>query len=267
MKRVAVHRAWAPSEAQWSAWVKPVLFASLPEDLEPEALGPMPSWLRPDWLAPLSAATAAIESTIAEHPYRGALHLDDLVLVIDLPGQTSTLAGVGVVDHGFRPVPLYNAVPSEQAIVDLRPMMAVLANGAARVLTTRPSAPPAFLLDANRMAAGQAAPPGSFDNRSVCWVSDFPSSDTLWNAGIRRALLIHEHEARPAADLEPTLLAWQRRGIQLWSKRTDETAGAAPFVLRRRSWLRRLAHAWHRLSLHPRSDLAYGMIVPDVSSS
>jgi hypothetical protein len=260
VNREDAHRAWAPVGEPWSAWVKPVLFASLAEEVTPAPLTPAPPWLRKSAIEPLAQASPVAADPRA-HPYRADQGLRDTALVIDLPGEAGTLAGVAFVAYGFRPIPLYNAVPGPGALVDLRPIMRVLVDGTQRVAAVPPGAPPAFLLDADRMRLGHAVVPGSFDNRSICRESDFPSAETLLQAQIRRALLIRETTARPAVDLASVLFAWQKRGIALWRLGIADTTPAAPFKLGRPFWLRRLAHDVRSFFLSQREDKTFGMFV------
>jgi hypothetical protein len=146
----------------------------------------------------------------------------------------------------------------DTAIVDVRSIIAALAEHAERVRDVPHGAPPAFLLDADRMGEGRAVVPGLFDNRSVCAASDFPSEDTLWQAGIRRAVVICN---AIASDLEPVLFDWQRRGITLWRARGDDDAPAAPWMLARRGWIPRVVSSLRRSMLRPRADGAYGTLV------
>ena len=110
----------------------------------------------------------------------------DVAIVIDLPGASGAMLGVRLVDFGFRPVPLYNALSPSivmqgvAGLVDVEPIVDVLVEGADTVARARPDACPAFLLDANRAGGDRAPAPGRFDNRSMCWESDFPSPDTLF---------------------------------------------------------------------------------------
>jgi hypothetical protein len=182
--------------------------------------------------------------------------------VIDLPGEASARVGVGFVECGFRPVPLYNAVPAALGVVNLYPIMAALCDGAERVAAAPSGAPPAFLLDADRMSGGRLVTPGAFDNRSMCRESDFPSARTLSEAGIRRVLLIRTTDERPADDLEEILVSWQRRGMALWRKRAEATSAAAPFTLKRRGLLAQFVEEIRRSSLHRRPDDAFGRLVP-----
>jgi hypothetical protein len=260
VKREEVHRSWAPEEGPWSAWVKPVLFAHLDEEVAPQPLAPPPSWLRRGVIAPLIDAGPRGDDPHA-HPYRGEARLRDTALVIDLPGDVGAAVGIALVDFGFRPIPLYNAIPAPDALINLQSVMRLLVDAAARVATVAPAAPPAFLLDANRARFGDSVRPGVFDNRSICHDSDFPSPQTLSKGGICRALVIQETSDRPGFDLESVLFSWQRHGIALWRKQTNVETPAAPFVLRRRSWLSRLIHDVRSEFLPQRADRTYGRLV------
>jgi hypothetical protein len=245
VKREDVHRAWAPDGEPWSRWVKPVLFANLHDNVEADSLPPSPEWLRPQVIEPLRDASSP-EDAVKRDPYREDAHWSDAAIVIDLPGEESALVGIALVEHGFRPIPLYNALPAEGALIDLRPTMRRLVDGAERVATAAIGARPAFLLDAHRAQFGHALGPGTFDNRSVCFESDFPSANLMLQAGIRRVLLIQQDEHRPDIDIESVLFTWQHGGLQLWRKATRTPMAAAPFVLQRRSWLARAAHYLRR---------------------
>lgn len=257
MNREDVHACWAPADGEWSNWVKPVLFACMDEHIEPRPRLEKLDWLKRDVITPLAAARR--KGSVVKR-------LEDVAVVIDVPGEMGAWIGVGLVDYGFRPIPLYNAVQWDECIVDLQPIINVLVDAAGHVSTAPPSGPPVFLLDGQRMSGGDRIKPGVFDNRSVCHQSDFPSVEVLWQKGIRRALLIQEKDDRPAPDLEPILLGWQRRGIALWRKVTGDSKAAAPFTVELRPWLLRIVHAARRSLLRRGSDDAYGMFVPEPGS-
>jgi hypothetical protein len=223
------------------------------QDVEAQPLFYSADWFRPDVVEPLLGTAGTDEPR----------QLDDTALVIDLPGEMGALIAVAAVPYGFRPIPLYNAVQEQASIVNLQPIIDVLVDAAQRVATASTSAPPAFMLDARRMSGGHLIGPGAFDNRSCCSESDFPSADTLWRAGIRRAVLIQGGNERPAVDLEPILLGWQRRGIVLWRKVTHHTRPAALLSLQARPWPARLLHALRRSLLRRRSDGSYGVLLPE----
>lgn len=256
MSTIDIHRAWAPADATWSPWVKPVLFASLDRDLGDLGMAPAaPEWLGPELVTPL-------EETLPRpvDPYREDRSLDDVALVIDLPGASGIELGVALARRGFRPIPLYNALPSRVAIVDVLPMMRVLLRSADEVAAVPRSAPPAFLLDADRMGKGRRLAPGLFDNRSICRISDFPSAARLREAGIRRGVLVTEALEE---DLEEVALAWQAGGLEVWTKRPSERAVAAPAVLHR-PWIgRRLWKLAFPLLFPVDASGAYGRLIDE----
>src|SRR3954452_24194 len=174
MTREEMFDAWAPAGGPWSDWAKPVLFAHWPRPLpaDPEAPPADLSWVPP------AAGRAA--------------------LVIDLPGAAGVHLGLALAAAGYRPVPLYNAVPPPAegdpgaSVVVVEPVLAALARGADRLRASPPPAdappalpppraapPPAFLLDADRQTARRDLAPGEFDNRSVVFPTDVPSAVRL----------------------------------------------------------------------------------------
>jgi hypothetical protein len=210
--------AWAPRDSPWSPWVKPVLFAHAAGPLlGDEQLPPAPSL---DWLG----------------------NADGTVLVIDLNGPVSVAAGLALAARGFRPVPLFNAVPGPpvaRAKVDVWPIVRALAS-AAPLLLQAPlpaAAPPAFLLDATRR--GAAAREGAdFDNRSVSFPTDFPSGNLLRSRGFTRAVLVQAEDASPQPDLAHTLRRWQEAGIAIEVKALTLDGPPVPTQVQTPSWAR-----------------------------
>jgi hypothetical protein len=256
MKKGEIHALWAPLDVPWAPWVKPVLFAALDEESAPGPLGPLPTWLEATVIAPLQRDSR--EARREPAPYRRSPALDDVAIVIDLPGAEGALVGVALAHHGFRPIPLYNAMIGPCPVVDLKPVMAVLINAALDLATLPLGAPPAFLLDADRMGRGRPREIGYYDNRSVCMPGDFPSASTLKSAGIRRAALIQSGGERPAVDLAETLCAWQEAGIALLVARADTASPASLCTLARPSWLRRFLHDFTSMGLLSNASGVFG---------
>ena len=194
MTREEIFAIWAPADALWSPWVKPVLFAHLNERREEDqtAAPPIPGW-----------PERADEGT---------------AIVVDLPGATSVAVGLVLAERGYRPVPLFNAVPGSivAARVEVWPIVHEISRGTSRlaVMQLAPGAPPAFLLDAGRRGGVRTGLEMEFDNRSVSFPTDFPSARFLRDHGIVRAVLLHQSTA-PQPDLAHTLREWQRSGIAL----------------------------------------------------
>ena len=107
-------------------------------------------------------------------------------------------------------------------------------------------APPAFLLDAHRRGVPRPlfAPAITFENRSVCFTSDFPSAMFLKEAGIAWVLLIQNHRLNPQPDLAEVLQSWKDGGLLIDAVRLDEAFRFVECPIRPKSALGR---AWRHL--------------------
>jgi hypothetical protein len=165
-----------------------------------------------------------------------------------------------LASRGYRPVPLYNAVPGPVGIltpgalggsvslVDVHGIADALWHGAEHLRQTSlaDDAPPAFLLDANRRGEGRFATPGRFDNRSISFTTDFPSANFLMASGIQRVVLGQLAADQPQPDLAHTLRRWQEGGLGIELKRLDSGAPITPLEVPKPSgfgsiWQRALA--------------------------
>jgi len=245
---------WAPADAVWSPWVKPVLFAFV-DGLFDE---PTPRKVQFETGGLPPAGPAAI--------------------VLDLPQEDGVLCSIALARMGYRPVPLYNAMPfpfnermnppssRQPSTVDVEPILAALVREASALQTIRlPSnAPPVFLLDADRRVARRDPTPGVFDNRSVCFTTDFPSAKFLLDHGIQTAIVVQEN-ANFARDLLQTLVEWQQGGIQVFRQVLRER-GPVSVTVKRPSFL---SGIWFKLGVAlglRRGELGgFGGIVPTSS--
>ena len=253
MTKEEIFDVWAPPGGLWSPWVKPVLFACM--EREP----PLPARSEPPW--DVSWAPPASGNT---------------ALVLDLPGAEGVFAGLALVACGYRPVPLYNAVPSPSdlaggstSLVEVRTISAALWHGTAdlRQAALPEDAPPAFLLDANRRGEGQSAVPGRFDNRSISFTTDFPSANFLEAHGVQRAVLAQVTVGRPQTDLAHTLLRWQDGGISIEQKGLGSQEPMVPLDVPRPSGFGSL---WQRvitlMGLRRHGLGGFGGFIPEPSS-
>jgi hypothetical protein len=220
MTRDQIFDAWAPPGAPWSGWVKPAPFAHLPRE-QPAVVDTVAPNSLP-WVPSLAANSA---------------------VVVDLPGALSVLWGLALAAIGYRPVPLFNAIPPPApeavSVVNIVPTLLALQTGTDRLrgLTLPADAPPAFLIDSDRQATQNPPLPGTFDNRSVVFVTDFPSAARLAGYRITSALLIRESAAGLGDDLRLALQTWQKEGIVLTAKWLAEPGGPVTWTLPRPSWL------------------------------
>jgi len=253
MTRDYLYNIWAPPGGLWSDWCKPVLFAHLTREFLPtEGMKPLEHSL--DWVPAADGSTA---------------------IVIDLPGPASIGVAMQLARVGYRPVPLFNALPSEglaAAVCDIRSILITLAMMTPELdgLNLPFHAPPAFVLDADRRAGNGRLTPGMFDNRSVSLPTDFPSANLLLSRGIKQAILVQYASIAPQEDLAHTLLRWQRAGIAIAAADLMEAPPVTPQPIDvprpprfKTLWQRLLAVAG--LRRHPQGG--FGAILPIPTSS
>jgi hypothetical protein len=234
MDKDEIYQIWAPSHAPWSQWAKPVLFSFM--DSRFDVRRPAITQFKTDWV-----------------PRPG-----QALIIVDLPGEDGVVWGLPLARLGYRPIPLYNALPfppSEkmfpatrpQCTVDVVPILAALYRETAALKEIRlaADAPPAFLLDADRRIARKDPEPGIFDNRSVCFYTDFPSAEFLFSRQITQVIIL-QRGSNIVGDLLLVLLEWQKAGIQLLRKDPMEAAPPKPVVVEPPSFLQRV---WYRISV------------------
>jgi hypothetical protein len=243
-----IFNAWAPPTSPWSRWAKPVVFAHM-------AAATNPYVLPPDELA--DPVTASFDlSPIPPADGKTAV-------VIDLPSTTGATVALRLAnERGYRPVPLYNAVPApftaqatllgSSVAIDLHGVMAGLRAWADELaaLGLPEDAPPAFVLDARRRGTGWAPTPGNFDNRSVSLPTDFPSATFLHSRGVRRVMLIQPAAAgQPQPDLAHTLRRWQEAKLEITLYAIDAALPPHPIDVPKPSWF---GHVWHHFLVRAR---------------
>lgn len=229
-----IFEAWAPDGALWTPWAKPVLFANLS---------------RVSVTVPSVDQWRALD--VSQIPSaRGAS-----AIVVELPGIESVLMGLALANHGYRPVPLYNVNVGPNAVVEVDAIAGGLRVGAdiLRDMRIAPDAPPAFLLDANRMRPAKMPAPGKFDNRWIVMPQDFPSATTLMSRGIAEVVIVRVGETPARGDLAHVLLRWRRAGLTILGfdaqgRERPSELHIEPPSLFRRAWYRLIALAGLRRS-------------------
>ncbi len=183
------YRAWAPDDALWTQWAKPVLFMR----------------------------SAEVSFKGLEIPEAGWVQsLDNqAMLIVDLPGQKGVIESLALARMGYRPVPLYNGVDGRASsmLVEVGEIAKALFCGADMLAAYDISqeAPPVFMLDSNRMN-GRGKQPGTYDNRWCVFPQDMPSAAFLQNAGIHRVIVC---SAGIQNDLSHILHRYQKEGIEI----------------------------------------------------
>jgi hypothetical protein len=187
---IEVYKIWAPEDALWSQWAKPVLFMQSADRSFKELEIPEINWIH------------SLES--------------QTMIVVDLPGESGVKESLALARLGYRPVPLYNGVNgrSFSVAVKVGEIATALFEGADILATysIRPDAPPVFMLDSNRMN-GAGKLPGTYDNRWCVFPQDMPSAAFLKNAGIRKVIVRSDSIQN---DLSHILLRYQQEGIEIY---------------------------------------------------
>ncbi len=239
---------WAPPESPWSPWAKPVLFTELdythgaPSVVLPEMSHDMFAWLKP-----LHRRTA---------------------IVLDLPGEAAVAGGLQLTRRGYRPVPLFNTSSASNAVVSVTAIVAGLKAGEAILekAALPADAPPAFLLDANRLPTTTRARPGMYDNRWVVLPQDFPSAAVLRRHHIDTVVLWQRANVAPANDLAHILRRWQEAGLTLLTKCGEPDQPPSPLNVPRPSLFRSVLHRLAVLSgLRRNFAGGFGSTVPEPS--
>jgi hypothetical protein len=250
---------WSPEDSVWATWVKPVLFAHM------GAASPVPA------------------NTVTPPEVGWAPSIDErIALVLDLPKDEGVWVGVALAARGYRPVPLFNALPlpfgapifdpaSQRpvAAVDMLPIVSALRLGAQQMAALKIplNAPPVFLLDVNRQGADVRMLPDEFDNRSVCFTTDFPSANFLSTQGIRGVLLVQRERLVPQNDLAHMLRRWQDAGLPLQRMRIEQAAEPERFEVKRPSWYRAMfQRALMAFGLRRALGGGFGAWIPDSSA-
>lgn len=238
-----VWEAWAPEHAWWSPWAKPVLIAQL---------GAV------DFAHRVSLDWQAVD--VSGLPNSS----DRAAIVIDLGGADSVLYAMALAKRGFRPVPLFNACSGPKAVVPVDGLQSAMIEAASELAAMEidSHAPPAFLLDANRLDDTQKARPGQFDNRWMTFPQDFPSGSLLVSREIEMAVLLQDG-SRVSEDLAHVLLEWKDAGLRM-QLHNRKPGTAQPLTVLRPHGYRAL---WHRalavLGLKRNSAGGFGSLIPE----
>ncbi len=187
-----VYRIWAPERKTWVDWVRPVPFIKMSDDVKQYAFSEIE--------IPVSQFAAS------EYLYTA--------IIVDLPGVESVKEGIALAKAGYRPIPVYNGTIEQQgarATVDNQSVGSGLRRGAALLqeIEIKEDAPPAFLLDSNRMNRYKMEV-SLFDNSWDIYPQDLPSAEYLQKSGIQRVMIISDVVSK---DLKKILYEYQKKGI------------------------------------------------------
>lgn len=250
MNNEEAYLAWAPPRVRWSDWAKPVAFAQATPPVASEAEpSPLHGWqtIRLDWLPAPS----------------------DTAIVADLPGPSAVTFGLALADQGYRPIPLFNACTGPSEIVNMQQIIRALfaAAGELAGMNIPERAPPAFLIDSERLQGGSAVQPGRFDNRWMVFPQDFPSANVLLGERIQQVLVVRNGPISVPDDLAHVLVRWQEGGIELLGQDAQSAGPPQPLQVSRPKGFKTI---WYRLlamaGLRRNSAGGFGSVIPHVAS-
>jgi hypothetical protein len=187
-------KLWAPREAKWTDWVRPVLFATMDNSEQ--------------------------RQTYHQFQIPNIFYLNtnrtDTAIILDLPGYSSIEEGLALAMKGYRPIPLYNGTMEQQgamATVDHHGIQSALRWGASEIkkMQLKGDAPPVFLLDSNRMLRLKMTD-AMFDNSWDLYAQDLPSAEYFQKNNINRIVIRGE---RIQKDLAKILYKFQLKGITI----------------------------------------------------
>lgn len=186
-----IFKIWAPVGEKWVDWIRPVPFITIDNN------GINDSFIIPNI------------------NYLNGLP-DNTAIIIDLPGADSIKEGISLTNLGFRPIPLYNGTfeqPRAMALVDNHNIQNTLVWGAVELKKRKidTDAPPAFLLDSNRMHRFKMNV-SIFDNSWDLYDQDIPSAEYFLKNNINKIIIRGESIQK---DLVKLLYKFQKKGITI----------------------------------------------------
>lgn len=190
-----IFKIWAPVDAKWTEWVRPVPFVSLDD----------------------SSRKNTVYNFIIPKINYISKPLTDTAIIIDLPGYESISEGLALAQIGFRPIPLYNGTNEQKgamALVDNHAIASALIWGVAELkkIEIGSNASPVFLLDSNRTHRFKMSS-SVFDNSWDIYDQDMPSAEYFMNNGINKIIVRSEKVQK---DLNKILYKFQQKGITIF---------------------------------------------------
>ncbi|MBO5180048.1 MAG: hypothetical protein J6B87_06865 [Clostridia bacterium] len=190
-----VFKIWAPLGSKWVEWVRPVSFVAIGNGLKEYGIYNL---MKND----IVYTNKASKST---------------AIIVDLPGYESVEEAIELAKIGYRPIPIYNGTNEQEramATSDNTSVEIALIKGAAELekINLPNDAPPAFLLDTNRMSRYKMNV-GIFDNSWDVYNQDMPTAKYLVENGIKKIIVRADEKIQK--DLRKILYKYQVAGINI----------------------------------------------------
>ena len=191
---------WALKEENWTIWVQSVAFVMYDKGVTAGNNGNMFS---------------IIDRNLPVIYYLTKLQ-KDIAIFVDCPGYTGVNEGLALAKLGWRPIPLYkgtNETPGTTALIDNHEIENSLIWAADELgkMSFAKDAPPAFLIDYNRMYKIRKKSV-IFDNGWDIFTEDIPTAKLFLENGIDKVLIRGNSILR---DLKKVLYPCQKKGIKI----------------------------------------------------
>lgn len=191
-----IYIIWAPFDAKWTDWVRPVPFVQIDnEDFTVYKNG---------------------NFEIPKINYLNKLDRNSAIIV-DLPEHYSINEGIALAQMGYRPIPVFNGTAQTKgasATVNNHAVEAGLIFGGIELqkIKLELDAPPVFLTDSNRMNRHKLDI-SIFDNSWDLYYQDLPSAEYFLKNGINKIIVRGDKLNK---DLSKILYRHQEKGMQIY---------------------------------------------------
>ena len=244
--QIETFKAWAPVDAIWSQWAKPITF--------------------------MATRHSKVVIDLDNGSQNTAINDGKTMLIFDLPAISCIAEGLKYAKLGFRLVPLFNSAPAPlvnvnrfaDSFIDVWGIGSYLFAGASilKDISLKQEAPPVFLLDSDRYKATLPGP-GSFDNRWRLVPADMPSADFLAGQSICKVVVMPE---KIQHDLVHVLFRYKEAGIEILTM-NPETHVITPAVLSKPPHYKSIFHRLHTFwGLLRNTAGGFGGMIPAVDS-
>ncbi|MCR5187262.1 MAG: hypothetical protein K6D97_09195 [Clostridia bacterium] len=185
-----LYRIYAPPNAKWTEWVRPVPFVFIDRNAE------------------------NVESASIFFQKRNATHIFDYdsstAIFVDLPEISSLELGVSLAEIGYRPIPIFNGVDEPEGskrTTDNHTVQKglILAGKLLKNIEIKSDANPAFLVDTERLNTYRENE-SVYDNSWDVYEQDIPSAKYFKENGIDKIIIISSKVHR---DLKKIFLKFQ----------------------------------------------------------
>lgn len=185
-----IFKIWAPLGSRWIEWVRPVPFIEINKNINNYEF---------------------YDFVIPDIYYINEL-LNDTAFIIDLPSYNGVKEALALAKLGYRPIPIYNGTNEPEgalATTNNKAISKSLIWGALELnkLNISNEAPPAFLLDTNRLNRYKMNE-SVFDNSWDIYPQDIPSIEYFLKNGIKKIII--RSEKNISKDLNKILYKYQK---------------------------------------------------------